>query len=80
MMDTALFNFAKVPMMTEMLGPERYRLVGAETEGRIQTWFLIGWAWGGLVYGILADRWDRVRTLIVTILMYCCLTGLTAFC
>jgi len=79
-MDTALFNFAKVPMMTEMLGARRYRLEGPSVEGHIQTWFLIGWALGGLGFGILADRWGRTRTLIVTILLYCCLTGLTALC
>ena len=79
-MDTALFNFAKVPMMTEMLGKAHYKLEGPRIEGQIQTWFLIGWAIGGLVFGILADRWGRTRTLIVTILMYCSLTGLTAFC
>ncbi len=79
-MDTALFNFAKVPMMTEMLGPSRYKLDGPRIEGQIQMWFLIGWALGGLLFGILADRWGRTRTLVVTILMYCGLTGLTALC
>ncbi len=79
-MDTALFNFAKVPMMTEMLGAVRYKLEGPRWEGQIQTWFLVGWALGGLIFGILADRWGRTRTLIVTILMYCGLTGLTALC
>lgn len=79
-MDTALFNFAKVPMMTELLGAERYKLVGPAIEGQIQTWFLVGWAVGGLVFGILADRWGRTRTLVLTILLYCALTGLTALC
>lgn len=79
-MDTALFNFAKVPMMTEMLGAGNYRLNGPRLEGQIQTWFLIGWATGGLAFGLLADRWGRVRTLIVTILMYGAFTGLTALC
>jgi len=79
-MDTALFNFAKVPMMTEMLGPTGYKIQGPRIEGLIQSWFLIGWAIGGLIFGILADRWGRTRTLIVTILMYCTLTGLTALC
>jgi MFS family permease len=67
-------------MMMEMLGEARYKLEGPRIEGQIQTWFLIGWAVGGLVFGIFADRWGRVRTLILTILMYCCLTGLTALC
>lgn len=79
-MDAALFNFAKVPMMTELLGAARYKEVGAALEGQIQTWFLVGWAVGGLVFGILADRWGRTRTLVLTILLYCALTGLTALC
>lgn len=79
-MDTAIFNFAKVPMMTEMLGAERYRQIGPRIEGQIQTWFLIGWSIGGLFFGLMADRWGRTRTLIVTILSYCLLTGLTALC
>ena len=80
-MDTALFNFAKGPMLTEMLGgPAAYKLSGPAIEGRIQTVFLIGWAIGGLFFGLLADRWGRTRTLVVTVLMYCGLTGLTALC
>ena len=80
-MDTALFNFAKGPMLTEMLGgPTAYKLNGPVIEGRIQTVFLIGWALGGLFFGLLADRWGRTRTLVITVLMYCGLTGLTALC
>ena len=79
--DTALFNFAKGPMLTEMLGgPEAYKELGPQTEGTIMMVFLVGWALGGLIFGILADRWGRTRTLIVTILIYSLFTGLTAYC
>ncbi|CAN5485654.1 MFS transporter [soil metagenome] len=77
-MDTALFNFAKVPMLKEMMGEAGYKASGTVIEGRIQMAFLVGWAIGGLVFGILADRWGRSRTLVVTILLYSVLTGLTA--
>lgn len=79
-MDTALFNFAKGPMLTEMLGEATYRAEGAGIEGRIQALFLVGWALGGLGFGVLADRWGRARTLVLTVLMYSLLTGLTALC
>lgn len=80
-MDTALFNFAKAPMLTEMLGgADAYKLNGPATEGLIQMVFLVGWALGGLIFGILADRWGRTRTMVLTILMYCAFTGLTALC
>ncbi len=79
-MDTALFNFAKTPMLTQMLGEAAYKQLGASIEGLIQTIFIVGWALGGLIFGILADRWGRSRTMMLTILLYCAFTGLTALC
>jgi MFS family permease len=80
-MDTALFNLAKGPMLTEMLGgPAAYKLHGATYEGWIQAVFLSGWAIGGFVFGVLADKWGRTRALVLTILMYSVFTGLTALC
>lgn len=78
--DTAIFNFAKVPMLTEMLGPAGYARDGPTIEARIQAVFLLGWAIGGLVFGIAADRFGRTRTLVGTVLLYCAFTGLTALC
>ena len=41
--------------------------------------FLIGWALGGLAFGIMGDRAGRVRTLTCTILLYSFFTGFSAF-
>ena len=41
--------------------------------------FLIGWAVGGIGFGIMGDRLGRVRTLMLTILLYSVFTGLSAF-
>lgn len=80
-MDTAIFNFAKAPMLTQMLGgTEQYVKLGPAIEGRIQSIFLLGWAIGGLIFGIMADRWGRMRTLTLTVLIYSVFTGLTALC
>src|SRR5579859_90592 len=78
--DTALFNLAKVPMLTSMLGPQEYARIGPRIEGQIQAVFLLGWSLGGLVFGVLADRVGRTRTLVLTVLLYCLFTGLTALC
>jgi MFS family permease len=40
--------------------------------------FLAGGALGGIVFGMMADRWGRRRTMAVTILMYSLFTGMTA--
>src|SRR5204862_4979996 len=39
---------------------------------------LIGWAAGGLIFGMFGDRLGRVRTLALTILLYSIFTGLSA--
>jgi MFS family permease len=39
---------------------------------------LIGWGTGGIGFGILGDLIGRVRTMIVTILLYSAFTGLSA--
>ncbi|MBM4077574.1 MAG: MFS transporter, partial [Planctomycetes bacterium] len=41
--------------------------------------FLIGWATGGLIFGVLGDRWGRVKTMLATIIVYSIFTGLSSF-
>ncbi len=80
-MDTALFQMMKVPMLTEFLGSEAaYKEFGKGIEGQIQMIFILGWAIGGVLFGVLADKWGRTKTLVATILIYCALTGLTGLC
>ncbi len=40
--------------------------------------FLLGWASGGLIFGVLGDRIGRAKTMVITILMYSACTGLSA--
>jgi MFS family permease len=41
-------------------------------------WFMLGWATGGIGFGIMGDRYGRVKTLMLTILLYAAFTGLSA--
>jgi MFS family permease len=41
--------------------------------------FLLGGATGGLLFGILSDRWGRKSMMVATILMYSFFSGLTYF-
>src|ERR1041385_3908659 len=40
---------------------------------------LLGWGIGGLAGGILADYFGRKRMMMLSIILYACLTGFTAF-
>src|SRR4051812_33319242 len=44
----------------------------------INGFFLVGGALGGVVFGLLSDRIGRVRTMVLTILVYSLFTGLSA--
>lgn len=82
-MDQQLFNLARIPAMRELLAGEGGKpLPPAEVNayGAYATAvFLLGWASGGLVFGVLGDRWGRAKTMLVTILLYSGCTGLSAF-
>jgi len=38
---------------------------------------MIGWAVGGLFFGVMGDKWGRVRTLSISIFVYSAFTGLS---
>lgn len=81
-LDQQLFNLARVPAMRELLrtdaGPPDAGMV-ARYAGYSTSIFLVGWAVGGLVFGVLGDRIGRAKTMMITILMYSVFTGLSAF-
>ena len=81
-MDQQLFNLARQPAMAELIGstPGDPTAAGrvAEAAGMATTVFIVGWAIGGLIFGILGDRIGRVKTMMITILLYSAFTGLSA--
>jgi MFS family permease len=56
------------------IGPEAIGWYG----GIIFSIFLIGWALGGVLFGVVADHLGRTKTLIITILIYAVFTGAAA--
>jgi MFS family permease len=77
-LDQQLFTLARVPAMKELLGRPGSDPVVKAAGGYVTSIFLIGWATGGLVFGVLGDRIGRARTMMFTILIYSLCTGLSA--
>ncbi len=79
-MDQQLFNLARVMSLRDLLGGDS-AIADEVTKwaGRATSVFLVGWATGGLVFGMYGDRIGRVKTLTYTILLYSIFTGLSAF-
>ena len=85
-MDQQLFNLARTPAMKELLKgtfapdatPAQIAASVQEHAGYSTAIFLLGWATGGLIFGVLGDRIGRAKTMLITILMYSGCTGLSA--
>src|ERR1700691_2381110 len=80
-MDQQLFTLARRPAMLELLhvhagDPNSAGLV-ATYAGYSTSIFMIGWAVGGVLFGILGDRIGRVKTMLISILSYSAFTGLS---
>lgn len=89
-MDQQLFNLARRPSMLELLplteglgwaelSELARKALVAEYSGYATAIFLLGWATGGLTFGVLGDRFGRARVMMWTILAYSLCTGLSAF-
>jgi MFS family permease len=76
-LDQQLFILARQPAMKELLATTDRAMID-EYSGYATAIFLMGWAIGGLAFGVMGDRVGRAKTMIVTILMYAVFTGLSA--
>jgi MFS family permease len=80
-MDQQLFNLVRRPAIVDLIkvlpGDPTAAARVAEYSGYATMIFMIGWASGGIFFGILGDRIGRAKTMIFTILLYSAFTGLS---
>jgi MFS family permease len=86
-MDQNLFNLVRKTSMEDLLmskearaalSPEARKVFSEDVGfkgGIVTSIFLLGWAAGGFIFGILGDRLGRTKTMIITILIYAIFTG-----
>ena len=77
-LDQQLFILARQPAMLELLPGTPSQATVDEYGGYATAIFLMGWGIGGLIFGVMGDRIGRAKTMMITILMYSCFTGLSA--
>jgi MFS family permease len=74
-MDGYLYAIILFPAMSDLLGTSKSAVIGLYG-GIVLSIFMIGWALGGLIFGPIADRYGRAKTMAITILIYASFTGL----
>jgi MFS family permease len=78
-MGQRIFILSREPALRELLGAgatdNQVRDLGA-----LATFLLmIGWATGGIIFGLFSDRYGRVKAMVTTLLAYSIFSGLCGF-
>lgn len=74
-LDSSLFHPIAAVAVSELLGTKDLAQV-SPVSGNIVFCFLLGWAAGGFLFGMLGDRIGRAKALTLSILIYAIFTGL----
>ncbi|HSE98911.1 MAG TPA: MFS transporter, partial [Blastocatellia bacterium] len=77
-MDGTLYSLVQKPSITELLGPGASEAAIGHYSSIVFSVTLVGWALGGIAFGVMADYIGRTKALAATILIYSLFTGLSA--
>ncbi len=72
-----IFVLARESALRELLGSGAADALVKNWAASATTWFMVGWATGGIIFGTLSDRWGRVKAMILTLLLYSGFSGLS---
>src|SRR5271165_5819825 len=79
LMAQQLFSLARKPAIRELMGGHASEAAVSQQAGYATSVLMLGWAAGGIVFGVLGDRMGRVKTMALTILFYSLFTGASTF-
>src|SRR5687768_3083343 len=77
-MDQRLFILARESALRDLLGNDQQAQAAIRTyTGYATTSMILGWATGGIFFGMMSDKIGRVKTMVATLLVYSGFTGLS---
>jgi MFS family permease len=77
-MDQRLFVLARESALRELLGSDPQAQAAIRTyAGYATTSMILGWATGGILFGMMSDKVGRVKTMVLTLIVYSGFTGLS---
>lgn len=76
-MDQKIFTISRQKALEEFLRGETPGYMD-EVGGWVTAIFMVGWATGGLIFGVLGDKYGRAKTMALTIMIYAFFTGFSA--
>jgi MFS family permease len=77
-MDQRLFILARESALKELLRNDTQAMAVLGTYiGYATTSMIVGWATGGIIFGVMSDKVGRVKTMVATLIVYAGFTGLS---
>jgi MFS family permease len=78
-MGQRIFVLSREPALRELLG-------SSASDGQVKYWggiatllMMVGWATGGILFGMMSDRFGRVKAMVSTLLAYTVFSGMSGF-
>lgn len=78
-MDSNLFPVLVPNIMKDLLGTTD-KIVVSQNASVITAVYLLGWTAGGILIGLIGDKLGRVKSMVLSILLYSIFTGLVGLC
>ena len=79
-MDQRLFILGRESALKDLLQRDPELLPHIKTHiGYATTSMILGWATGGIIFGMMSDKMGRVKTMVATLIVYSGFTGLSGF-
>lgn len=78
-MEMGLYSWAVPRALKELLNTQDSKAIGPYVAYTVAL-FLIGMSFGGVLFGRLGDKIGRVKTMIITVIVYALFTGLSGLC
>ena len=78
-MDQHLFTYARAAAVSDLMLLDQTSDQTLHYATIATSIMMLGWATGGIIFGIVGDKFGRAKTMFFTILIYSILTGLSAF-
>jgi len=75
--DQQVFNIVRNPALAQLMGLDATHETVTFMGGLATAMMLIGWGTGGILFGIMGDKFGRAKTMIITIFVYAAFTGLS---
>ena len=71
-----IFNLMRNPALADLLKLNTTDPAVAQCVGYATSVLLIGWGFGGILFGVMSDKFGRARMMIISIFIYAACTGL----